>query len=137
MVKKRTQALIESAGRFLEPGETPREFCITQTIVTPFVYFLVGPILLAFVVKQRGVMVTDRNVYVLKLNFWKTKLVDEVLFKAPLGTAEVQETGLSIALAGGPKLYAMLGQFGDKKRVAELIRGGSVAGDVQPASQPA
>jgi hypothetical protein len=137
VLKKRKQALVVSAGRFLEPGETPREMCITQTFVTPLVYLIVAPLVFVFIARQRAVMVTDRNAYVLKLNFWKSKQVDEVLFKTPLDSAQVQETGLSISLAGGPKLYAMAFQFGDKRRVAELIRGGSVAGDLgQRSSLP-
>ena len=134
MAKRTKAGLIKSAKRFLDEGETVREVYLGQTYVTPLMYLLIAPIVFLFIVKPRAVMTTDRNVYVMKRSMWKSKQIDECLFKKPLDEATIKTSPLALSISGGEKLYAMLGEFDDKRAVAERIEGWDSAAEVEPAA---
>ena len=122
-MKRRKAALIQSAQRFLEPGETPRTIYIGQTFVSPLIYALIGPIVFIFVARQRAVLVTDRYVRVLKPNFWKSKQVDEELARFPIAEARIERTKLGLSVGGGPRIYAFLFGFKDMAAVEAAVQG--------------
>jgi hypothetical protein len=123
MLEKRKQALAENAAPHFEQGETVKETMIGQTFITPLAYLLIAPIAFIFMVRQRAVMATDRNVYVLQLNFWKAKQIDQLVTKQPIGSGNVELSSLGIKVGDTDKTYAALFQFEDMKRVAALASG--------------
>jgi hypothetical protein len=123
MLEKRKRRLIEAAGPHLG-GEQVREVMVGQSAVSPLIYLLVGPIVLAFFARPRVAMVTDQHVYMFEGNMWSTKKLNRLLEKHPVGRAPVSVTGLSLTV-GNQKSYALLFQFGPMKRIAELAKGGA------------
>ncbi len=132
MIEKRKRGLIEAARPYLEPGETVREVMVGQTFVSPLMYLLIGPIVFVFMVRPRVAMVTDRNIYMFEGNMWKTKQLNRLLQKFPVGQAPIKLTGLSITI-GNEKSYALLFQFKPMKNIAALAQGGAQQQPLQPA----
>jgi hypothetical protein len=132
MIEKRKQRLIEAARPYLEPGEQVREVMVGQSVVSPLVYLLVGPIVFVFVARPRVAMATDRNVYMFEGNMWSTKKLNRVLEKHAIGQAPIQLSGLSITI-GAEKSYALLFQFAPMKAIAQLAQGGGQAASLEAA----
>lgn len=123
MLEGRKRALAENAAPHFEQGETVKETMLGQTFVTPLMYLLIAPIVFIFMVRQRAVMATDRNIYVFQLHFWKAKQIDQLVTKQPIGSGNVELSSLGIKVGDTDKTYAALFQFGDMKRVAALASG--------------
>lgn len=118
----------KNVGHLLEPGETVR--CSVGNAGIPRLARLLGGniLLLPYAIQRASVaLITERNVYVLKLRGTKAT---SVLFRAPLGTAEARfETGgLGPRLViGDQKLWMFSGAktAARAEAVAEAASGGA------------
>jgi hypothetical protein len=119
MLEGRKRKIAAQAAPHMEEGEDPRLMMLGQTYVTPWVYLLIAPIVFVFMVKPRAVLATDRNVYVLELGQFKASQVKSVLIKQRLSDADVKATRFSLTVAG-EKAFAMLGQGGPMRQIADL-----------------
>ena len=76
--------LRERAQPFLEPGEEARHVFLAQAGPTPWLFALSA--LLGFLMKYRVVVVTDRNVVLLKSSPWTPAKPTEVVARLPRST---------------------------------------------------
>jgi hypothetical protein len=120
--RKRDEELIESARPYLEPGEEVREVFQGQSLLSPWLYFLVLPLLLAPVKRRRTMVLTNRSVYQFSMRAWSGRQVKAVLQRTSLGEAVVHRGSTSLQVDGGPRLFATLDSGpGARKEMAALI----------------
>lgn len=127
MFDKRKHKVFEAAQEkgFVDRDEKLQSAFICQTFASPVV---LTPMVTFFVAGQRMALVTDRNVYTLKVSKMQTTKPTGLISKHALGSASATKKALSLQLEGEEKLYAYLFQFGDMKKIAESVNGGELRG---------
>jgi hypothetical protein len=111
---KQAQRRAEAVRPYLEPDESIRASFLGQTPIPPWVFFLVAPYVFIFFQKYRTVVLTDRNLYVMRNAFLRTYKFNEVAHKVPVGSARIETGGSWMSIDGGPKLHVP--PFGPIKR---------------------
>lgn len=105
LADKQAQKRNTAVAPYLEPGEQIRGSFLGQTPIPPWVFLLIAPYVFIFFQKYRTVVLTDRNVYVLRNAFLRTYSFKEVAHKAPLQTARIESGTSWLSVDGGPKLH--------------------------------
>lgn len=134
MFEKRKRKVFEAAQAkgFIDGDEKLQTAFICQTFASPLV---LTPLVTFFVAGQRMALTTDRHVYTLKLSKMQTTKPVARISKRALGTTSATKKALSLQLEGEEKLYAYLFQFGDMKKIAEVVNGGELeAAAAMPAN---
>lgn len=104
--RKRDEQLTESMTPYLEPGEDVREIFQGQSLLSPWLYLLLIPLLAAPVKRRRTMVLTSRYVYQFSMRAWSGRQVKAVLQKTPCANAVVHAGLTSLRVDGGPRLYA-------------------------------
>lgn len=131
MLEKQVRKREEAARPFLEEGEQIRATMIGQTPVPPIIYLLIAPLVFVFVIQFKTVVVTDRNIYVLRNKWMRTYAFQDDFHRAPLGSAKVESGPMWMRVDDGPRIW--IGPFGPAKRWRDEVV--AAAARPQPAGE--
>ena len=111
--------LVESAAEHVGDARVLTVFR-GQTLVSPAIVPLIGPIVSAFVAKPRSVIVTDRSVITVQESLWFQAQVVRVVSTYPCGSAPMRLTRFGLKIGDDERIFARLGSFAAMKRVANF-----------------
>lgn len=96
-----------------------------QTLVSPIILPLIGPLLFLFNVKPRTVIVTDKSVVTVQESIWMQSSVVRLVSRYHCGSVLIQLTRLGLKIGDDKRIFAMRGSLPAMKQAAVL---GSCAG---------